>query len=296
MGSEGLGGQDNPLGQLLQGLGGGAGSGGLGGLAEMAQGMFGQAKGSVQSGNPLAIGGLAALAGALLGGGGGAAQGRDRRRRARPARHARHAGAAGPAAAIDADRCDRPGPRSSSRPEGTAERERGTGARATRAAHRARDDQCGEGRRPDRWPGGRAHLRQARGGRLGSRKHAPFWRQEMQKPIDSDAIARQATSPELAVQVYAASLLAIEVDTAAERAYLRDLAARLGLDANAVSPCPPGAGSRCARLIDRYEGRARDGRIRVGRSRRCLTLAGVRPADGQSIVHLRLAVKQPAGT
>ena len=75
MGSEGVGGQGNPLGQLLQGLGGGTGSGGLGGLAEMAQGMFGQAKGSVQSGNPLAIGGLAALAGALLGGGGGATRG-----------------------------------------------------------------------------------------------------------------------------------------------------------------------------------------------------------------------------
>ena len=75
MGPEGVGGQSNPLGQLLQGLGGGTGSGGLGGLAEMAQGMFGQAKGSVQSGNPLAIGGLAALAGALLGGGGGATRG-----------------------------------------------------------------------------------------------------------------------------------------------------------------------------------------------------------------------------
>ena len=167
MGSEGLGRQDNPLGQLLQGLGGGTGSGGLGSLAEMAQGMFGQAKGSVQSGNPLAIGGLAALAGALLGGGRRRNKGRDRRRRARPARHARHAGAAQPAAAIDADRCEQPGPRSSSRPAGAAERERGTGARATRAAHRARDDQCGQGRWSDRRPGGRAHLGQARGGRLG---------------------------------------------------------------------------------------------------------------------------------
>jgi uncharacterized membrane protein YebE (DUF533 family) len=54
----------------------------------------------------------------------------------------------------------------------------------------------------------------------------------MQKPIDIDSIIRQVSSPELAVQVYAASLLAIEVDTAAERSYLRDLAGRLGLDAN----------------------------------------------------------------
>jgi uncharacterized membrane protein YebE (DUF533 family) len=61
-----------------------------------------------------------------------------------------------------------------------------------------------------------------------------FLVEEMQKPSDVNGIARQASSPELAVQVYAASLLAIEVDTAAERAYLRDLAGRLGLDASAA--------------------------------------------------------------
>jgi uncharacterized membrane protein YebE (DUF533 family) len=73
-------------------------------------------------------------------------------------------------------------------------------------------------------------------GETGSDQEArAFLAQELQKPIDSDDLTRQATSPELAVQVYAASLLAIEVDTAAERAYLRDLAARLGLDASAVT-------------------------------------------------------------
>ena len=73
-------------------------------------------------------------------------------------------------------------------------------------------------------------------GEAGSDQEArAFLAQELQKPIDSDAITRQVSDPQLAVQVYAASLLAIEVDTAAERAYLRDLAARLGLDASAVA-------------------------------------------------------------
>jgi len=42
-------------------------------------------------------------------------------------------------------------------------------------------------------------------------------------------------SPELARQVYLASLLAVEVDTPEERAYLENLAGRLGLDAAEVT-------------------------------------------------------------
>ena len=53
---------------------------------------------------------------------------------------------------------------------------------------------------------------------------------EMRRPLDVDALVAQATTPELAAEVYAASLLAIEVDTPAERAYLDRLAAALGLD------------------------------------------------------------------
>jgi hypothetical protein len=73
MGPQGLGRSDNPLGQLLQGLGGSGG--GSGGLADMARGMFGDASRSVGSGNPLAVGGLGALAGAMFGGGRGAMKG-----------------------------------------------------------------------------------------------------------------------------------------------------------------------------------------------------------------------------
>jgi uncharacterized membrane protein YebE (DUF533 family) len=49
-----------------------------------------------------------------------------------------------------------------------------------------------------------------------------------------DAIVNSADSPEIAAEIYAASLLAVEVDSAAERAYLGMLAARLGLPAQLV--------------------------------------------------------------
>jgi uncharacterized membrane protein YebE (DUF533 family) len=57
---------------------------------------------------------------------------------------------------------------------------------------------------------------------------------EMGHPVDMDAIVNSATSPEIAAEIYAASLLAVEVDSAAEKAYLGMLAARLGLPAQLV--------------------------------------------------------------
>lgn len=52
---------------------------------------------------------------------------------------------------------------------------------------------------------------------------------EMQKPLDVNAFAAEIPNREVAAQVYAASLLAVEVDTAAERQYLDQLAQRTGL-------------------------------------------------------------------
>jgi uncharacterized membrane protein YebE (DUF533 family) len=53
---------------------------------------------------------------------------------------------------------------------------------------------------------------------------------EMQKPIDTAGLVAAAKSqPALAAQVYAASLLAIEVDTPAEKKYLDQLETGLGL-------------------------------------------------------------------
>jgi uncharacterized membrane protein YebE (DUF533 family) len=56
-----------------------------------------------------------------------------------------------------------------------------------------------------------------------------FVRREMQRPAGVDELAREARTPELAQQVYAASLLAMTADTPAERSYLQYLADRLGL-------------------------------------------------------------------
>ncbi len=54
---------------------------------------------------------------------------------------------------------------------------------------------------------------------------------EMQKPMDTDRLVKAAADqPGLAAQLYAASLLAIEVDTPAERDYLNNLGERLGLN------------------------------------------------------------------
>jgi uncharacterized membrane protein YebE (DUF533 family) len=58
---------------------------------------------------------------------------------------------------------------------------------------------------------------------------------EIEAPMDLTTLAAQANTPDLAAQVYLASLMAIDVDTRAEEKYLERLAERLGLDAARVS-------------------------------------------------------------
>lgn len=53
---------------------------------------------------------------------------------------------------------------------------------------------------------------------------------ELRKPLDIDAVVKAAVTPELAVEIYAASFLAIDPDDPAEQAYLAMLASRLKLD------------------------------------------------------------------
>jgi len=62
-----------------------------------------------------------------------------------------------------------------------------------------------------------------------------FLVQEMGHPVDVDAIVNSASSPEIAAEIYVASLLAVEVDNAAEKAYLAMLAARLQLPPELVT-------------------------------------------------------------
>jgi len=57
---------------------------------------------------------------------------------------------------------------------------------------------------------------------------------ELSAPLDINAVIEPAKTPEIAAEIYAASLVAIEADTAAERAYLQMLAARLELDPGLV--------------------------------------------------------------
>jgi uncharacterized membrane protein YebE (DUF533 family) len=64
---------------------------------------------------------------------------------------------------------------------------------------------------------------------LSDQEHA-FIVRELLSPAGMESIVTQVTSQEMAKQVYTVSLLAIEVDTDAERTYMNTLAQRLGLD------------------------------------------------------------------
>ena len=61
-----------------------------------------------------------------------------------------------------------------------------------------------------------------------------FLMDALRAPLDVEAVARLARTPEEAAEIYAASLMAIDVDTPQERAYLDHLARRLGLDPGLV--------------------------------------------------------------
>ncbi|WP_319530277.1 tellurite resistance TerB family protein [uncultured Cohaesibacter sp.] len=58
---------------------------------------------------------------------------------------------------------------------------------------------------------------------------------QLNKPLDIDGLVAQTRTKEQAVEVYMASLMAIEPDTPSEQAYLTMLAARLGLEPELVS-------------------------------------------------------------
>jgi uncharacterized membrane protein YebE (DUF533 family) len=58
---------------------------------------------------------------------------------------------------------------------------------------------------------------------------------EMQKPMETDAIVRAVPNQQAAAQIYTASLMAIQVDTDAEKRYLQELASKLRLNQNAVA-------------------------------------------------------------
>jgi uncharacterized membrane protein YebE (DUF533 family) len=66
--------------------------------------------------------------------------------------------------------------------------------------------------------------------------------QELLAPASLDAVVREVRTVDMAKQVYAVSLLAVEVDTDAERAYMKTLAERLGLDETTLREIHQGLG------------------------------------------------------
>jgi uncharacterized membrane protein YebE (DUF533 family) len=235
----------NPLSELLGrfGLGGGSGGGsgggnllsdllgglgGTGGAAGTARDRLGDAGRAAQK-NPLAVGGLAALAGAFLGGksgvpngalGGGALallaslamtslKGRDE---------------AQPAPSSDNPTQDAPlGLREPQTPGEEKELQDKASLIISAMINAAKADGTIDASEVQRTVG-----------KLQTGGADPQTRQliadEMLKPLDMDALIARARTPQLAVEVYAASLLAIEVDTPAEQDYLRRLADGLRLD------------------------------------------------------------------
>ncbi len=57
---------------------------------------------------------------------------------------------------------------------------------------------------------------------------------EVRKPLNTAAIVGAVPNRQVATQIYTASLLAIEVDTPAEKTYLQNLARDLKLDSQVV--------------------------------------------------------------
>lgn len=80
-----------------------------------------------------------------------------------------------------------------------------------------------------------SHLKDA------SDEEIAFVKAELEAPVDIAALAT-AVGEGARAQVYSAALMAITVDTEAERAYLQGLATALGLDAATVATIHAGAG------------------------------------------------------
>lgn len=219
------GGLDGVLGQLQGALGGARASGAgsqLGGLAEMAKSFLGQKQVGGLSGAQL--GGLGAAAGALLGGGlEGAARGGALAvlgTIALTALRNAQSGQAGTAAAGALDLAP-------------AQIEAALSPEAEKLMVRAMIAAAKSDGQIDQ-----AEMQKIIG-KVGDEgvtaEERAFVMTELAAPLDLAALVADVQGPAQAAEVYAASLFAINVDTDAERQYLRDLAAALNLDAATVA-------------------------------------------------------------
>ncbi len=203
------------IGEALSGM-----LGGGGGIGGMLQDVLGDAGKALGGGNKLAVGGLGALAGAVLGGGGSSVKG------ALGGGIMAVLGAMAYSALKGAGQSPQVkeipvGLREPETEEDRQELENGAKLVLKAMINAAKADGKIDNAEIERIVG---KLESA-----GSDAR-DFVINEMNKPMDWDGIVAQARhDPQLAAQVYAASLLAIEVDTPAERQYMQQLAKGLGL-------------------------------------------------------------------
>jgi uncharacterized membrane protein YebE (DUF533 family) len=233
MGPKGLASGEGSLAQVFKDLMA-QNRGGLGGLAGTAEKWIGTAGRQIQSGNPVALSGLAVLAGSLLSGRKGAYKGAAGAgllallgSLAFSALKSRSAGATAPSLE-DAAAEPRIGLREPQTPEEEAEVQDTAKLAVKAMINAAKADGEIDGSEVSRILGAIKE-------NGGNEEEQAFVIAEMQKPLDVDALVREVKSPEVAAQIYAASLLAISVDTDAERDYLKTLASRLNLDPAAIA-------------------------------------------------------------
>jgi uncharacterized membrane protein YebE (DUF533 family) len=226
LGDKGVGSAGSLLGSLLGGNSEERGDGMLGSLKNLAGSLLGRSSGG--GSNPLLTGGIGALAGALLGGGGKSVK-----------------GAAGGGAlallgslALQAllnsgqDRSDGQLDTKAQLVAGLREPENETEEEEVQSVATMTLKSMINAAKAD------GHIDPEEMKRIvgkieeggATNEEQRFVMAEMQKPLDIDEIVREVPNPQVAAQVYAASLLAIELDTDAERRYLRELAQ--GLDLN----------------------------------------------------------------
>jgi len=210
--------QGGGLGSILSpALGGGSGSGGLGGILGNVLNEAGNAVGGKQN---LALGGLGALAGALLGGGGKSLGG------------ALGGGVMALLGTMAYQALKGAGSQPSEVPLGLvepqSEAERQALEQNAEIVLKAMINAAKADGQIDR---GEVQRIVGKLKETGMAEEAQqYVMTEMQKPIDTPAlVAAVRGQPALAAQIYAASLLAIEVDTPAEKKYLDQLEVGLGL-------------------------------------------------------------------
>jgi len=196
----------------------------LGNFAEMAKRAAGSPRQELGNNNPAAVGGLGALAGALLGGGRGAMGGGLMAvlgSLAYSALQGQGAAGASPAGAA-------PGMAGAMAPNNQTDMQRKAMLFIRAMIQASKADGQVDQQETQRVLG--------KLGDIGNDNEArEFVASEMRRPIDIASLVRDVTTPQEASEVYAASLMAIEVDTQTERDYMADLARALNLPGSVVT-------------------------------------------------------------